>query len=41
MGIFAVVKASLVVLYIMVVKNIFFTFQRQSSNGLPKDILLK
>ena len=28
------------VIYIMVVKNIIFTFQKQSSGGVPKYILL-
>ena len=39
--IFAAVKASLVVIYIIVVKNIIFTFQKQSSDGITKYILLK
>ena len=39
--IFASLKASLVVIYIMVVKNIMFTFQKQLSEGVVKYILLK
>ena len=38
---FAAVKASLVVIYIIVVKNIIFTFQKQLSEGVGKYILLK
>ena len=42
MWIFAAAKASLIVIYIMVVKNIFFlTLQEQPSEGIPKYILLK
>ena len=37
----AAVKASLVFICIMVVKNIFFMFQKQSLEGVPKYILLK
>ena len=41
MWIFAAGKASLVDIYIiMIVKNIFFTFQK-ASEGVPKYILLK
>ena len=41
MQIFAAVKASLAVIYIIVVKNIIFTFQKQSSEGVAKYSLLK
>ena len=39
--IFAAVKASYVVIYIIVVKNITFRFQKQSLEGVAKNILLK
>ena len=39
--IFAAVKVSLLVIYIMVVKNIIFTFQKQPPEGVAKYILLK
>ena len=39
--IFAAVKASLVVIYIIAAKNIIFTFQKQSLEDIAKYILLK
>ena len=39
--IFAAVKASYVVIFIIVVKNITFRFQKQSLEGVAKNILLK
>ena len=39
--IFAAVKASLVVIYIIVIKNITFTFQKPPLEGVAKYILLK
>ena len=39
--IFATVKASYVVIFIIVVKNITFRFQKQSLEGVAKNILLK
>ena len=41
MQIFAAVKASLAVIYIIIVKNIIFTIQKQPSEGVAKYILLK
>ena len=38
---FAAVKTFLVIIYIMFVKNLISTFQKQSSEGVPKYILLK
>ena len=39
--IFAAMKASLVFIYVTVVKNITFTFQKQPPEGVTKYILLK
>ena len=39
--IFAAVKVSLVVIYIIAAKNIIFTFQKQSLEDIAKYILLK
>ena len=38
---FAAVKSSLVAIYIMAVKDIFFAFQKQWSEGVLEYILLK
>ena len=40
-GFFSALKASLVAIYIIVGKNIIFTFQKQPMEGVAKYVLLK